>query len=268
MSGEAGRELERLADWLRARRPTVAITGAGVSTESGIPDFRGSTGLWDEVDPMQVASAQGFYEDPARFYRFWRGRFAAMASAEPNVSHRFLAWLEQEGVLRAVVTQNVDGLHQRAGSRRVLEVHGTFARARCLQCGRPADGRGVLAEPPQSPVPTCGGCGGLLKPDVVLFGELLPPDVFEAAVEAVDAAEVVLVMGTSLQVHPVAGLVPRALHLGKDVAMLNERPGPYDQAASVRLLGPLGETVPRLLEALGLPREALAGPLHAGEVNL
>ncbi len=253
MSGGPSGGLERLAAWLRAGRPTVALTGAGVSTDSGIPDFRGGAGLWDEVDPMEVASAQGFYEDPARFYRFWRRRFGVIASAEPNVAHQFLALLERKGILQALVTQNVDGLHQRAGSERVLEVHGSFARARCTGCGEAVPGRDVLAGAPEAPPPACPACGGLVRPDVVLFGELLPPDVFEAAVEAVDAAEVVLVMGTSLQVQPVAGLVPRALHRGKDVAILNGAPGPYDEAADVVLHGPLGTTVPRLLDTLGWP---------------
>lgn len=167
----------RLAELIRDRQPCVALTGAGVSTESGIPDFRSGGGIWAEYDPAEVASIDGFRREPERVWEFYARRLALLADAQPNDAHRALARLEQAGLLEGVITQNVDGLHRRAGSQEVLEVHGTVRGAVCLACGARAEHEDVLA---RLPLPRCD-CGAVLKPAVVMFGELLPADVFARA---------------------------------------------------------------------------------------
>jgi NAD-dependent deacetylase len=231
--------IEGLTHRLRDARRLVALTGAGVSTESGIPDFRSGDGLWDRVDPMKVASAGGFAEDPLRFYRFWCDKLEALSQAEPNPTHRTLASLEAAGRLHAVVTQNIDGLHQKAGSKRVYEVHGTFERAHCLGCGAPYGMDHVFDKVRRGAEPSCDHCGDVIKPDVVLFGDMLPP-AFEVAVTEVDRSDLLLVLGSSLEVHPVAALVPRALRAGTPVCVVNREPGPYDAEADLAIHGELG----------------------------
>lgn len=222
--------LDEIIAHLRGASRAVALTGAGVSTESGIPDFRSDAGLWAEHDPMEVASISGFRKDPVGFYRFWSGKFGALAEASPNVSHNVLARLEQAGRLRSVVTQNIDGLHQRAGSEEVLEVHGTFQTVSCLECGRQESFSELVARFDQQTAPTCPECGGPVKPAVVLFGEMLPP-VMQVAEHRVRDADMLIVMGSSLEVYPVAGLVPMAIRSGIPVAILNRDPGPFDRDA-------------------------------------
>ena len=184
--------VERRAELIRERRPVVALTGAGVSTESGIPDFRSPTGIWAEYDPAVVASIDGFRRDPERVWEFYARRLATVADVEPNDAHRALAQLEERGLLRAVVTQNVDGLHQRAGSRDVIEVHGSIRGAVCISCGVQAPLERVLE---LMPLPLCD-CGDVLKPGVVMFGELLPVAAFERATELARTAGLLLVVGS------------------------------------------------------------------------
>jgi len=246
--------IDQLAQWLENARHGVAITGAGVSTESGIPDFRSDTGMWTDVDPMDVASVNGFRDDPARFYRFWRSKFAALAAATPNLAHRLVAGLERRARIQTVITQNIDGLHQKAGSSNVLEVHGTFRVVTCLQCGanEPIEALFHRHEEPSTP-PICRKCGAAqLKPNVVLFGEDLPPGVFAEAEAEVEQADVVLVMGTSLEVYPVAGLVPRAKRSGAKVAIINRDPTPFDEDVDLVLRAELGPTSRSLMAMLGL----------------
>jgi NAD-dependent deacetylase len=238
-----------LVERLSSARRAVALTGAGVSTESGIPDFRSAGGLWEDHDPMRVASIQGFLQDPEGFYRFWTDKFAALVDAAPNVTHRVLVQMERSGRLTSVITQNIDGLHGRAGSRRVHEVHGTFERARCLGCGAVAPMAEVFAEARRSGVPLCRSCGGLLKPDVVLFGEMLPP-AFEEGASDVSQADLLIVLGSSLEVYPVADLVPSAKAMGATVVLVNRDPGPYDQLADLAVHGELGEVMGAVAEAL------------------
>lgn len=237
--------LDELAERLLEARRAVALTGAGVSTESGIPDFRSGSGLWQDVDPMSVASIRGFLEDPKGFYRFWREKFANLTTAEPNVTHRVLADLEGQGSLASVVTQNIDGLHRKAGQERVHEVHGSFQQARCLRCGASYPMSEVFEQVRRWEVPHCDACGGLLKPDVVLFGEALPP-AFEEAARDVDQADALIVLGSSLEVYPVADLVPRARARGGRIILVNRDPGPYDAVADLVVHAELGHVMDEL----------------------
>lgn len=243
--------IERAAELLASARHAVALTGAGVSTDSGIPDFRGDAGLWREVDFDRVASIDGFLADPAGFYRFWSDRLAALDDVVPNMTHEVLGALEAAGRLAAVITQNIDGLHQRAGSRTVHEVHGTFRTARCLGCRRRSAIEDVFAMARRDGAPRCASCGELLKPDVVLFGETLPP-AFELGVREIDRADVLVVLGSSLEVHPVAGLVPRAAAGGAAVVLLNRDPTPFDGLAEVVIHDELAAIMPRLAARLPL----------------
>lgn len=227
---EARRELVRR---VRSAKRGVVLTGAGVSTDSGVPDFRSPNGLWSRADPMRYATAAGLLGDPVGFYAFWGGLVADMIGAQPNVTHRAVAALERRGGFRGVATQNVDGLHQRAGSRSVLEPHGTFLRLRCTHCGLMADTSSAL-DRVRGGVPRCIACDGLLRPHVVLFGESLMPD-FEDATEWVREADVVLVLGTALEVAPFADLVPLAAERGAAVLIVNRDPTPHDDVATIAL---------------------------------
>jgi NAD-dependent deacetylase len=229
----------RLAELIRERQPCVALTGAGVSTESGIPDFRSATGIWAEYDPAVVASIDGFRRDPERVWEFYARRLATLADVEPNDAHRALALLEERGLVRAVVTQNVDGLHQRAGSRDVIEVHGSIRGAVCLSCGAqlPLERVAELL-----PLPLCA-CGDVLKPGVVMFGELLPVAAFERASELARAAGLLLVVGSSLEVYPVAGLPLETLEAGGALAIVNRDPTPLDARAALCIGGSAGEAL-------------------------
>lgn len=226
-------QLEELAQMLLEARYAVALTGAGVSTDSGIPDFRSAgSGLWHQVNPMQVASIEGFYSDPQRFYEFWRWRFAKLSSAAPNITHELLAELESRRIIHAVITQNIDDLHRKAGSRRVLEVHGNFTRGLCVACRKPYAIQEIIARVERAGIPRCDDCGQLLKPDVVLFGEWLPP-AFEDAIAEVERSDLLWVLGTSLEVYPVADLVPLAKRQGAKIILLNREPTPFDKIADL-----------------------------------
>jgi NAD-dependent deacetylase len=235
-----------LADLVRARQPCVVLTGAGVSTESGIPDFRSPTGIWSTVDPFEVASIGAFRRDPARVWSFYRERIHLLRDAEPNGAHFALAELERRGFVQAVVTQNIDALHTRAGSREVVEVHGSIRSAQCLGClwTEPADA--VLVQLERSPVPSCPHCGKTLKPGVVMFGELLPAAAMERATELARGSRLVLVVGSSLEVWPVAGLPLEAPAL----AIVNRGPTALDEHALLKIDAGAGETLAAVLDAL------------------
>ena len=230
----------------------MALTGAGISVPSGIPDFRSpGTGLWEGVNPMQVAHIDAWREDPERFWRFYGDRFAALESREPNGAHAALAELERRGLLDAVVTQNIDTLHRRAGSREVVEVHGTIEHSSCPACGerRPLDEvRRRMAEAPDG-VPRCGQ-GEPLKPDVVLFGEMLPAAELERARELAAGADLLVCVGSSLEVQPVASLPAVTLASGGAVAIVTQGPTPFDDVAAVRLEGDVVEELEGLLGEL------------------
>ncbi len=246
--------VERAAALLRGGRLNVALTGAGVSTESGLPDFRSKDGLWARTDPSRVASASAFQRDPAAFYQFYQTRLAALAGAAPNAAHRALARLEALGTLHLVVTQNVDGLHQQAGSREVVEVHGNLREARCAGCGALFPIAEMAGPLRAGAVPRCGQCGGLLRPNVVLFEELLPAAAYEHAETACRECDVLLVVGSSLEVHPVAGLPALAVRGGARLAVVNRDPTPCDGLAEVVVRGDAGTVLPQIVGAVENPR--------------
>jgi NAD-dependent deacetylase len=230
-----------LADLVRERQPCVVLTGAGISTESGIPDFRSPTGIWAQYDPMEYATIAAFRRDPVKVWEFYALRLDALATAQPNAGHLALAELERRGLVRAVVTQNIDGLHQRAGSDDVIEVHGSIRTATCLECG---------AETPlRATPPLCPRCGAIMKPGVVMFGELLPPGAMERAAELARGAGLLLVVGSSLEVYPVAGLPEETLSAGGALAIVNRGPTPYDGRADLKVEAGAGETLATLLRA-------------------
>jgi NAD-dependent deacetylase len=227
-----------LASLLSERQPCVVLTGAGISTESGIPDFRSPTGIWAEYDPMEYATITAFRRDPAKVWEFYSLRFATVTTAEPNAGHIALAELERESRVEAVITQNIDGLHTRAGSRQVIEVHGSIRTATCLECGEQV--------PLDPAAPNCPKCRAILKPDVVMFGELLPAEAMERATELVRRAGMLLVVGSSLEVYPVAGLAEEASVL----AIVNRGRTPFDPLARIRIDGGAGETLAALRQQL------------------
>lgn len=239
-------------DLILESRRTVALSGAGISTASGIPDFRSpGSGLWNKANPYLVASIHGFRLRPKAFYNWLRPLVVKMREAQPNSAHIALTRLEEMGRLRAVITQNIDGLHQRAGSQRVLELHGGARQATCMKCGKVlltevfiesfiADGK----------VPRCPGCRGVMKPDVVLYGELLPVrTLLEAEAEA-DSCDLMLVVGSSLLVTPASELPFSARRAGAKLVIINFQPTPADPYASVVIREGLSEALPRIVRAV------------------
>jgi NAD-dependent deacetylase len=214
-----------LAELIRDHQPCVVLTGAGISTESGIPDFRSATGIWASYDPLEYASIEAFRRDPAKVWDFYGKRLNVLTKARPNAAHLALAALEERGLVDAVITQNIDRLHELAGSREVVEVHGSIRTSSCLACGNRVAFDDVVA---RLPVPECDVCGGVLKPDVVMFGELLPPDAIERAMLLARDAGLMLVVGSSLEVWPVAGLPDETLTHGGKLAIVNHDKTPYD----------------------------------------
>jgi len=247
--------IERLAALVRGARSVVALTGAGISVPSGIPDFRSpNTGLWRHVDPMEVAHIDAFHSDPARFWRFYGERFATLAGKQPNAANHALMALERAGMLDAVITQNVDMLHRKAGTSELVEVHGSIATCSCQRCDERvtrAQARARLSRDPDG-VPRCASCGSPLKPDVVLFGELLPAQALERARELCEGAELLLCVGSSLEVHPVAGLPELTHAAGGAVAIVTQGQTPLEHLAAVRLTGDVVQELQALLAALGL----------------
>ncbi len=241
--------VERLVELLRQRQPCVVLTGAGISTESGIPDFRSAEGIWARYDPFEVAHIDALRRDPARVWEFYALRLETLARAEPNDGHRALAELEERGRIAAVVTQNVDGLHQRAGSRDVVEVHGSLREAECLNCGGRVPMADALA---QLPLPACPECGEVLKPAVVMFGELLPADAIQRAQKLAAQARLLLVVGSSLEVYPVAGLPDETLAAGGALGLVNRGATPWDSRADVVVDAAAGETLRALADALDI----------------
>jgi len=225
-----------LARLLAGARHAVVLTGAGVSTESGIPDFRSPGGLWERYDPMEVGSLDTFIRDPARFWSFHRPRYDAIAAVEPNAAHLAIAELERRGIVRGLITQNIDGLHERAGSTNVVEVHGSLAAGTCLRCriDVPAEELLVRADAAADGVPRCE-CGFQLKGGIVLFGEMLPPEAIAAAFDLAGRSDVMLVVGSSLLVSPVSHLPASVLEAGGRIAILTEGDTAYDAACAVRL---------------------------------
>lgn len=245
------RATDRLAELIRSSRSTVALTGAGISVPSGIPDFRTpGKGLWAKVDPMKVATIEAFHRDTKRFWDFYRPRFALLGDKQPNPAHAALAELERRGLLAGVVTQNIDRLHRAAGTRNLVEVHGSIATSSCTSCGCRWELEQVEALFDEDGVATCSACLGKVKPDVVLFGELLPVEAIESARELAAGAELMLCIGSSLEVTPAAGLPGLTLSNGGQIAILTRSPTPYDAEARVRLAGDVAEQLPAVLAAV------------------
>ena len=239
--------VERLARLVRERQPCVVLTGAGISTESGIPDFRSATGIWARYDPYEVASIDGFLADPAKVWEFYGRRIDVLSAAEPNEGHRALAELEDAGLVQAVITQNVDRLHERAGSRAIVEVHGSIGTASCPACGERVPLATVVE---RLPLPACATCGTVLKPDVVMFGELLPPAAIDRATRLAQRAGLLLAVGSTLEVYPVAGLPLETLAAGGSFAIVNRGPTSLDDRASLKIDGGAGETLRALADSI------------------
>jgi NAD-dependent deacetylase len=242
----------RLAQLIQESGPAVVLTGAGISVPSGIPDFRSpGTGLWENVDPMEVAHIDAWRADPERFWHFYGNRFQTLEDKEPNGAHRALVELEARGKLDAVITQNIDRLHRRAGTSRLIEVHGSIDTSSCLACGSTypiAEVRARLEDSPVS-VPHCD-CGEPLKPDVVLFGEYLPAGALEEAYAWAAGADVLLCIGSSLEVHPIAQLPGVTRQNGGAVAVITQGATPWDGRAAVRLDGGVVTELEALVAAL------------------
>ena len=232
-------KIEQLRSWIAESKRMVFFGGAGVSTESGIPDFRSVDGLYHQkfdYPPETIISHSFFLNNPEYFYRFYREKMLPLGF-EPNVTHRVLARLEQEGHLAAVVTQNIDGLHQKAGSKRVYELHGSVLRNYCMKCGKFYPGEFVRDA---QGIPRCT-CGGRIKPDVVLYEESLDQTVIEGAVRAIADAEVLIVGGTSLTVYPAAGLI--RYYRGNKLVLINRDETPYDTYANLIFRDPIGKVL-------------------------
>jgi NAD-dependent deacetylase len=242
----------RVAELLQSSRSAVVLTGAGISVPSGIPDFRSpGSGLWEKVNPMEVAHIDAWRRDPDRFWSFYSQRFASLRDKQPNDAHRAVAELERRGLVRGVVTQNVDRLHRLAGSENLVEVHGSIDWSVCLECG----GRQSLEDVIEvlagaDGAPECPACVAPLKPDVVLFGELLPEHAMSAAQQLAVEADVMLCIGSSLEVYPVAGLPGLTRGGGGKLVLITQGPTPYDSDASVKLSGDVVEELRAVLEAL------------------
>lgn len=235
-------KIETLKSWIEQAHRAVFFGGAGVSTESGIPDFRSVDGLYHQkfdYPPETIISRSFFDRRPEEFFEFYREKMLPLGF-EPNVTHRVLARLEQEGHLAAVVTQNIDGLHQKAGSRRVFELHGSVLRNHCMRCGRAYPATFIRDCPG---VPRCD-CGGIVKPDVVLYEEPLDEKTLTGAVKAISRADLLIVGGTSLTVYPAAGLL--RYYGGDRLVLINRDETPYDNEASLVLHESLGEVFSRL----------------------
>jgi NAD-dependent deacetylase len=254
----SARDVERVAEWLRASAAVTALTGAGISTDSGIPDFRGPNGVWTRNPAAEkLFTLQTYVADAETRRAAWQNRRNHAAwTAQPNAGHRALVELERLGRVRAIVTQNIDELHQRAGSspELVIEIHGTVFQVECLQCG----GRSPMAEALErvdagDPDPRCLTCGGLQKSATISFGQPLRTDVLQAAVDAAASCDVFLAVGTSLRVQPAAGLCDLARAAGARLVIVNAEPTPYDEDADAVLRGPIGELLPQLVRLLPEP---------------
>jgi NAD-dependent deacetylase len=240
--------IEIAASKLAGARGCVALTGAGISVESGIPPFRGQGGVWERIDPMKYAHIDAFRRDPQDVWRVLLGEMAeVLVKARPNAAHRGLARLEALGILTGIITQNVDGLHQMAGSREVIEFHGSFAQLRCIRCGsrHSACNLDLACLPPRCP------CGEILRPDVIFFGEMIPHQALLRARQLVRGCDVMLVIGTSATVEPAAYMPVMAKHCGACIIEINPEPTPLTHHISDHaLMGKAGDTVRRIVAAL------------------
>jgi NAD-dependent deacetylase len=244
--------IRRAAELLRQARRAVAFTGAGFSTPSGIPDFRSDEhGLWNHYDPMEVASLTAFRTHPERFFAWIHPLAQTILDAQPNAAHYAFAALEQASLLRTVITQNIDGLHQRAGSSDVVEVHGSLEGLTCVNCFKQQPAAAfVAAFVADKQIPRCPECGAILKPNAILFEEQLPRAAWNAAQQAASQADLLIVAGSSLEVMPVAGLPMRALEAGARLIVINHSPTYIDSRADVVLETDVAEALPQIMDLL------------------
>jgi NAD-dependent deacetylase len=245
---------DSVMDRLRRSQRWIVLTGAGISAESGVPTFRGPGGLWEGARPEELASVAAFQNDPAKVWRWYRWRRGILESVSPNAGHRALAQIEKGLQSFCLATQNVDGLHERAGSRHVLELHGNILRSRCLEdCGAEVN------EDLKAPVPRCS-CGAALRPDVVWFGEMVPPDLLERAFTEAARAEVCLIVGTSGIVYPAAALPEAARRAGALIIEVNPEETPLTPLCDAVVRGPAAELLPALVKESGFGEEPEARP--------
>jgi NAD-dependent deacetylase len=247
-------DLDLVRGWIHAASRIVALTGAGIATESGIPDFRGPQGLWTKNPTAErLSNIQHYMSDPEVRRMAWQGRLHSPAwTAEPNAGHRALAELERRGTLHALITQNIDGLHQKAGTRsgQVIEVHGTMRDVVCMACGSRGPSGPVLDRVRAGEAdPACERCGGILKSATISFGQPLDPAVIDRAMRAAAQADLLLAIGTTLRVYPVAGAVPTAKQAGARVVIVNAEPTPFDAIADAVIRDPIGRVLPVLCGA-------------------
>lgn len=240
------KDIDILKTWIESSNNIVFFGGAGVSTESNIPDFRSVDGLYHQkydYPPEKILSHSFFLSHPQEFYRFYKDKMVYI-NAKPNDAHKILAQWEQEGKVKAVITQNIDGLHQKAGSQKVLELHGTVYKNYCMRCGKEYELEWMLE---QEGVPHCS-CGGIIRPDVVLYEEGLDQKIIQDAVSFIEEADVLIIGGTSLTVYPAAGLIE--YYKGNKLVLINKSMTPYDKEADLRIEGSIGEVFGEVQKAL------------------
>lgn len=246
---DTSKQIEHAAKLIKQSENTVALTGAGISTPSGIPDFRSpGSGLWEHINPMEVASIAAFRTDPAKFYEWVKPLSTKLLNAKPNPAHYALAQLEAANILNTIITQNIDGLHQAANSKRVLEVHGHIRTATCARCYASYDAASIMrALTNDEKLPVCDKCGGPLKPDVILFGEQLPVHPLFEARTAINKADIILVVGSSLEVAPISDLPHDALQHGSKLIIINQQETYLDEKADVVIHEEVTEILPQIV---------------------
>jgi len=246
---QISQQIQQATQLIRQANNIVAMTGAGISTPSGIPDFRSpDSGLWDTTDPLTVASIFAFRQHPENFYSWIHPLAGKLLDARPNMAHYALAELEKMGKLQAIITQNFDGLHRKAGSQTIFELHGNLREATCIQCYRAKEATRIFEKfVTDGQVPTCE-CGGVLKPNVILFGEQLPMQEFIGAQLAVKAADLMLVVGSSLEVAPTSDLPTLALENNARLVMINYQPTYLDRKADIVIRADVAEVLPQIIE--------------------
>ncbi len=246
-----GNRIEKAAQMIIDSKSTIVLTGAGVSTKSGIPDFRGSDGLWTKVDPAKFASINGFLSDPKAWWEMALELAPTLMNAKPNPAHTKLTELEKMRLLDWVITQNVDGLHQRAGSQNVLEVHGSLFSGTCIVCHIQVDRKYLEKVMKKRQIPVmCPSCGGLIKLDTVFFGEALPQKELATAIESTRQCQLMLAIGSYLVVYPVASLPTIAQQSGAQLIIINQEPTPFDSVADLVFTAEAGETLTAIVEAI------------------
>jgi len=249
---EAYTAILEAAEYVKKSRRTVAFTGAGISVGSGLMTFRGKDGIWKRFDPAEVGSIQAFLENPERFWRFAREIGPELLGSKPNPAHLALTQLQHLGLLGSIITQNIDGLHQAAGSVDVIELHGNIRSVSCVSCQAvtPSSSHPHILD--QHSVPRCDACGGLLRPDIVLFGEKLPQEAYTLALRRVRSCTLLLTIGTAMEVSPASDLPLIAKEGGARIININPSPSEADNYADFSLYGPSEEIVPRIVHALNV----------------